>query len=48
VRDIAFREDESRALLGHSAENLAVHRKLALTRIRQDRTRRVGVTASRM
>lgn len=48
LRDMAFREDECRARVGHSAENLAVLRKLALTRIRQDRTRQVGVTASRM
>ena len=48
VLDLAFREDESRARRGHSAQNLAVLRKLALTLIQQDRTRKVGVKASRM
>jgi predicted transposase YbfD/YdcC len=43
VLDMAFREDESRARTGHSAQNLAVLRKLALTLIQQDRTRKVGV-----
>lgn len=48
ILDLAFREDESRARCGHSAQNLAVLRKLALTVIQQDRTRTVGVKASRM
>ena len=48
VLDMAFREDESRVRLGHSAQNLAVLRKLALTLIQQDRTRKVGVKASRL
>jgi len=48
VLDMAFREDESRARTGHSAQNLAVLRKLALTLIQQDRARKVGVKASRL
>lgn len=48
VLDMAFREDESRARIGHSAENLAVLRKLALTLIRQDATRTRGITTMRM
>ncbi len=48
VLDMAFREDESRARMGHSAQNLAVLRKLALTLIQQDRSRKVGVKASRL
>ncbi len=48
VLDMAFREDESRARTGHSARNLAVLRKLALTLIQQDRTRKAGVKASRL
>lgn len=48
VLDMAFREDESRARTGHSAQNLAVLRKLALTLIQQDVTRTVGVKASRL
>lgn len=48
ILDMAFREDESRARTGHSAQNLAVLRKLALTLIQQDRTRKIGVKASRL
>lgn len=48
VLDMAFREDESRARIGHSAENLAMLRKLALTLIRQDPTRTHGVKTMRM
>ncbi len=48
VLDMAFREDESRTRTGHSAQNLAVLRKLALTMIGQDRSRSVGVKASRL
>jgi predicted transposase YbfD/YdcC len=48
VLDMAFREDESRVRIGHSAQNLAVLRKLVLTLIQQDRTRKIGVKASRL
>lgn len=48
VLDVAFREDESRTRTGHSAQNLAVLRKLALTLIQQDPSLTVGVKASRM
>jgi predicted transposase YbfD/YdcC len=48
VLDIAFREDESRARLGHSAENLAVLRHIALNLLKQERTAKVGVKAKRL
>jgi predicted transposase YbfD/YdcC len=48
VLDMAFREDESRARCGNSAQNLTVLRKLALTLIQHDRSRTVGVKASRL
>jgi predicted transposase YbfD/YdcC len=48
VLDVAFREDASRARIGHSAENLALIRKLALNLLRADPTRRIGVKASRL
>ncbi len=48
VLDMAFREDESRARNGDSAQNLAVLRTLAVTLIQQDRTRKVGIKASRL
>lgn len=47
VLDVAFREDESRARVGHAAANLALIRKLALNLLRADLTRKIGVKASR-
>lgn len=48
VLDVAFREDQSRARIGHSAANLALIRKLVLNLLRSDPTRKVGVKASRL
>jgi predicted transposase YbfD/YdcC len=48
VLDVAFREDASRARIGHSAANLALIRKLALNLLRADPTRRIGVKGSRL
>jgi predicted transposase YbfD/YdcC len=48
VLDMAFREDESRARIGHSAENLALLRKLALNLLRTEPTRKHGIKASRL
>jgi len=48
VLDVAFREDASRAHIGHSAANLALIRKLALNLLRADPTRRIGVKGSRL
>jgi predicted transposase YbfD/YdcC len=48
VLDVAFREDASRARIGHSATNLALIRKLALNLLRADPTRRIGVKGSRL
>lgn len=45
--DIAFREDDSRVRAGHAQENLATIRRLALTLIKQDSLRKIGVKASR-
>jgi len=45
--DIAFREDDSRVRSGHGQENLAILRRLALTLIKQDPQRKIGVKASR-
>ena len=44
VLDVAFREDASRARVGHSATNLALIRKLVLNLLRTDPTRRIGVS----
>lgn len=48
VLDVAFREDASRARIGHAAENLAVIRKLVLNLLRADPTRKIGVKGSRL
>jgi predicted transposase YbfD/YdcC len=45
--DIAFREDDSRIRSGHAQENLAIIRRLALTLIKRDDQRKIGVKASR-
>jgi predicted transposase YbfD/YdcC len=45
--DIAFREDDSRVRKGHGATNLAILRRFALSLIKQDPARKVGVKASR-
>lgn len=45
--DIAFREDDSRVRTGHAPENLAMIRALALTLIKRDPHRKIGVKASR-
>jgi predicted transposase YbfD/YdcC len=45
--DIAFREDESRMRKGHSAENFALIRRLALNLLKNDKTLKVGIKAKR-
>lgn len=46
--DMAFREDESRIRSGNAPANMAVLRHIALNLIRDDKTRKVGVKASRL
>lgn len=45
--DISFREDDSRVRNGHAPENLAIIRRFALSLIKNDRQRKIGVKASR-
>jgi len=48
VLDIAFREDDSRARQGHSAENLAVLRHIALNLLKHEQTAKIGIKAKRL
>jgi predicted transposase YbfD/YdcC len=48
VLDVAFREDDSRIRLGHGPENFAVWRHLALNRLRQDTSPKLGIHNKRL
>jgi predicted transposase YbfD/YdcC len=48
VLDVAFREDHARNRTGHSAENFALLRKMALNLLRQDRSVKLGVKGKRL
>lgn len=48
VLDVAFQEDQSRARVDHSAENLAVLRHIALNLLKAERTAKVGVHGKRL
>jgi hypothetical protein len=43
--DVAFREDDARACQGHSAENLAVIRHIAVNLLSQETTAKGGMHA---
>lgn len=46
--DIGFREDESRIRAGHSAQNFAILRHMALNLLNQEKTMKAGVKAKRL
>jgi hypothetical protein len=48
ILDVEFREDQSRASLGHSAENLAVIRHLAVSLLSQDKSAKGGTHTKRL
>ena len=48
VLDIAFREDESRARAGASAENLVVLRHIAVNLLKQEQSAMVGIKNKRL
>lgn len=48
VLDVAFEEDKSRPCRGHSAENLAVMRHMAVNLLHQETTAQGGVKAKRL
>ena len=45
--DVSFKEDLNRARIGHSSENLATIRRIALNLIKQENSRKIGITAKR-
>jgi predicted transposase YbfD/YdcC len=45
--DVAFREDHSRVRTGHAAQNLGIVRRLALSLLKQETSRSVGVKLKR-
>ena len=45
--DVSFREDFNRVRTGHSAENLAVVRRIALNLLKQEKTHKRGITCKR-
>ena len=48
VLDVAFNEDQSRARVGHAAENLAIIRRFALNLLRQAKGSKLGVKNKRL
>ncbi|RTL87446.1 ISAs1-like element ISXa1 family transposase [Marinobacterium ramblicola] len=48
VLDMAFNEDQSRARVGHAAENLAIIRRFALNLLRQSKGSKLGVKNKRL
>lgn len=48
VLDVAFREDESRARMKNSAQNLSMLRQIALNLLKSDKTAKIGVKNKRL
>jgi predicted transposase YbfD/YdcC len=48
VLDIAFREDDARNRVGHSAENMAILRHMAVNLLKQEKTGKGGIKAKRL
>jgi predicted transposase YbfD/YdcC len=45
--DVSFKEDLNRSRMGHSAENLSIVRRIALNLLKQEKTRKTGITCRR-
>ena len=45
--DVSFREDINRARIGHSAQNLATVRRIALNLLTQEKTHKRGIACKR-
>ena len=48
VMDVCFREDPSRARAGHTAENLATLRRLALNLLKREKTKKRGIRGKQL
>jgi predicted transposase YbfD/YdcC len=48
VLDVWFREDQSRARVGHAAENLATLRRLALNLLKREKTKKRGIKGKQL
>ncbi|MGH9944629.1 MAG: ISAs1 family transposase [Pyrinomonadaceae bacterium] len=48
VLDVVFREDDSRVRVGHAAQNLALVRRVALSRLSREKSCKRGVKTKRM
>lgn len=48
VMDVCFREDQSRARMGHAAENLATLRRLALNMLKREKTKKRGIRGKQL
>ena len=45
--DVSFKEDLNRVRIGHASENLATIRRIALNLLKQENSRKIGITAKR-
>ncbi len=45
--DVSFNEDLSRIRIGHASENLAIVRRIALNLLKQEKSKKIGITAKR-
>jgi predicted transposase YbfD/YdcC len=45
--DVSFHEDLNRTRIGNAAENLAIVRRIALNLLKQEKTRKVGISCKR-
>ena len=48
IMDVLFREDQSRACTGYAAENLATLRRLALSLLKQEKTKERGIKGKQL